>query len=94
MPIQEVQKLLCVDAAASDAEYLCMWCLAILVYIFWEFLFKNLWNNSSRQKQITEQGFNNKQTIEKEFFFHIIEICCNSGILVKSYRYLLLNWQP
>ena len=65
MPIQEVQKWLCVDAAASDAENLCMWCLAILVDIFWEFLFKNLWNSSARLKQFTKQGFNNKQTIEK-----------------------------
>ena len=62
--------------------------------IFWEFLLKNLWNNSARLKQFTKQGFNNKQTIEKEFFIHIIEICCYSGMLVKSYRYWLLNWQP
>ena len=34
IPIQEVQKLLCVNAAAFDAEYLCMWCLAIPVDIF------------------------------------------------------------
>ena len=40
MPIQELQKLLCVDAAASDGENLCMWCLASLVDIFWEILFK------------------------------------------------------
>ena len=94
IPIQKVQKLLCVDAAASDAEYFCKWCLAILVDIFWEFLFKNLWNNSARLKQFTKQGFNNKQTIENEFFIDIIEICCYSGMLVKSYRYWLLNWQP
>ena len=94
MPIQEVQKLRCVDAAASDAENLCMWCLAILVDIFWEFLFKNFWNNSARLKQFTKQGFNNKQSIEKDFCIHIIEICCNSGMLVKSYRYWFLNWQP
>ena len=68
IPIQEVQKLLCVDAAAYDAEYLCMWCLAILVDIFWEFLFKNLWNNSARLKQFTKQGFNNQQTIEKNLY--------------------------
>ena len=92
--IQEVQKLLCVDAAASDAENLCMWCLANLVDIFWEILLQNLWNNSARLKQFTKQRFNNKQTIEKEFFIHIIEICCNSGMLIKSYRYWLLNWQP
>ena len=32
--IHEVQKLLCVDAAASDAGSLCMWCLASLLNIF------------------------------------------------------------
>ena len=69
IPIQEVQKLLCVDATASDAEYLCMWCLVILVDIFWELLFKNLWNNSARLKQFTKQGFNNKQTIENNSLF-------------------------
>ena len=92
--MQEVQKLLCVDAAASDAKTLCMWCLAKLVGIFWEFLFQNLWNNSARLKQFTKQRFNKKQTVEKEFFIQIIEICCNSGMLVKSYRYWLVNWQP
>ena len=61
IPIQEVQKLLCVDAAASDAENLWRWCLAIFVDIFWEFLFKHLWNNSARLKQFTKQGFNNKK---------------------------------
>ena len=48
IPIHEVQKLLCVDAAASDAENLCMWCLASPVNTFWEFLLQNLWNNSAR----------------------------------------------
>ena len=47
IPIQEVQKLLCVDAAASDDENLYMWCLASLVDIFWEILFQNFWNNSA-----------------------------------------------
>ena len=89
IPIQEVQKLLCVDAAASDAENLSMWCLASLVDIFWEILFQNLWNNSARLKQFTKQCFNNKQTVKKEFFIQIIEICCNSGMLVKSYCYWL-----
>ena len=65
IPIQEVQKLLCVDAAASDAEDLCMWCMASLVDIFWEILFQNLRNNSARLKQYTKQRFNNKQTVEK-----------------------------
>ena len=48
LPIQEVQILLCVDAAAPDAENLCMWCLACLLDIIWEILFRNLWNNSER----------------------------------------------
>ena len=65
IPIQEVQKFLCVDAAASDSENLCMWCLASLVDIFWEILFQNLWNNSARLHQFTKQRFNNKKTIEK-----------------------------
>ena len=34
IPIQEAQKLHCVDAAASDAENLCRWCLASPVDIF------------------------------------------------------------
>ena len=48
IPIQEVQKLLCVDAAASDDENLCIWCLDSLVDIFGEILFQNLWNNFAR----------------------------------------------
>ena len=36
IPMQEVQNLPCVDAAASDAENLCMLCLASLVDMFWE----------------------------------------------------------
>ena len=42
--IQQAQKLHCVDAAASDAENLCRWCLASPVDIFWEFLFRILYN--------------------------------------------------
>ena len=94
MPIQEEQKMLGVDAAASDAENLCMWCLASLVDTFWEILFQNLWNNSARLTQFTKQRFINKQTVDKQCFIHIIEICCNSGMLVKIYRFWLLNWQP
>ena len=40
--IQEAQKLLCVDAAASDAENLCKWCLASFIDIFLEFSFQYL----------------------------------------------------
>ena len=61
---------------------------------FWEILFRNLRNNSARLKQFTKKRFNNKQIVEKEFFIDVIEIFCNSGVLVKSYRYWLLNWQP
>ena len=68
--------------------------LLSLVDIFWEILFQNLWNNSARLKQFTKQRFNNKQPLEKELFIYIIEICCNSGRLVKSYRYWFLNCQP
>ena len=94
IPIQEVQNLLWVDAAASDAENFCMWCLASPIDIFGDILFQHLWNNSARLNRLTKQRFNNKQTVEKEFFIHIIEICCNWGMLVKSYRYWLSNWQP
>ena len=94
IPIQEVQKLLCVDAFASDAETLCMWCMASHVDIIREILYQNLKINPIRLKRFTKQRFNNKQTVEKEFFIHIIEICCNSGMLVTSYRYWILNWQP
>ena len=59
--IHEVPKLLCIDAAASDAENLCMWCLASLVNIFFlEILFQNFWNNSASLKQFTKQRFINK----------------------------------
>ena len=56
-----------------------------------DILFQNRWNNSASLKRLTKQRFNNKQTVEKEFFIHIIEICCNSAMLVKSYRYWLSN---
>ena len=82
MPIQEVQKLLCVDAATSYAEDLCLWCLASLVDIFWAILFQNFRNNSARLKKFTKQHFNNKQTVEKDFFIHIIEISWSRGIVI------------
>ena len=71
IPIQEVQQLPNVDAAASDAVKLCMWWLPSLVDIFWKLLFPNLWINSARLHQFTKQRFINKQTVEKEFFIHI-----------------------
>ena len=60
IPIHKVQKLLCVDAAASDADNLCMWCMASLVNIFWEILFQHLWNYSAILKQFTKQRFINQ----------------------------------
>ena len=69
IPIQEVQKLLYVDAAASDAANLCMWCLASIVDIFWEILFQNLWNNAARLKQDAKQRFTNKHTVKRISLF-------------------------
>ena len=40
--IQQLQLLLCIDAAASDASNLCTWYPVNLVYIFWEFWFQSL----------------------------------------------------
>ena len=68
---------------------------SLSLWIFFEnFCLKIFGTTLQELKQFTKQGFNNKQTIEKEIFIHIIEICCYSGMLVKSYRYWLLNWQP
>ena len=56
--IQETQNMHCVDAAASDAENLCKWCLASFVDIVWEFLFQNILNDSARSLQyICHTGF-------------------------------------
>ena len=93
IPIQEEQKLLCVDAAASDAENLCMWCLASLVKFFLRNFVPKSLEQLCKTKQFTKQRLNDKQRVEKEFFIHIIEICCNSRMLVKSYRYWFLNWK-
>ena len=73
--------------------FVCDASLALWIF-FLAILFQNFRNNSARLKEFTKQRFNNTQTVEKDFFIHIIEICCNSGMLVKSYRYWLLNWQP
>ena len=93
IPIQEVQKLLFVDAAAFYAERLCMWCLANLVDIFWRNYVPKSLKQLCKTKQCIKRLLNNKQAIEKELFIHKIEICINSRMLVKSYRYWLLNWQ-
>ena len=69
--------------------FVCDACLALWIFLR-NFVLKS-WNNSARLKQFTLQRFNNKQIVEKEFFIHIIDTSCISGMLVKSYRYWLLN---
>ena len=92
--IQEMQNMHCVDAAASDAENLCEWCLASLVDIVWEFLFQNILKNSARRLKYAIHILFGQSTLENEFFIRVIEICCISGMLIKSCRYWLTNWQP
>ena len=92
--IQEAQNMHCVDAAAFDAEKFCKWCLASLVDIVWEVLFQNLFNDSARRIQYATHVLFCQSTVEKEFFIHVIKICCKSGMLIKSCCYWLLNWQP
>ena len=75
IPIQEAQELHCVDAAASDAENLCRWCLASPVDIFWEILFQILQNVSARRVQYATHVLFTHSTEEKEFCIHVIEIC-------------------
>ena len=94
IPIQEAYKLHSVDAAASDAENLCKWCLASPVDIFWEFLYRILWNDSTRRIHYAKHVLFSHSTVKKDFFIHVIEICCKQGMLIKSCRYWLLNWQP
>ena len=59
IPIHEVQKLLCVDAAASDAENLCMWCLASPLNIFWESLLQKSLEQLCKTNKLTKQRFIN-----------------------------------
>ena len=93
--IQEAPKLHCVDAAASDAEHLCEWCLASPVGIVWEFLFQNLWIDTDQHVQYAIHVLLSHSTVEEEeFVIHVIEICCKSGMLIKSCRYWLLNLEP
>ena len=68
IPIQETQKLHCVDAAASDAENLCRWCLASPVDIFWKFLFRSLWNASARRVQYATHVLFSHSTVEKKSY--------------------------
>ena len=88
--IQEVQKLLCVDAVSSDAENLYMWCLAGLVDVFWEILFQNLWNNSARLKQFNKQRFINKQTIKNNSLF------ISKPVVIREFwsRVIVIGYQP
>ena len=76
IPVQEAHTLYCVDAAVPDAKNLCRWCLASFVYIFWEFLFRILWNDSARRVQYATHVLFGHSTVEKEFCIHVIEICC------------------
>ena len=92
--IQETQNMQCVYAAASDAENLCKWCLTSLVDIVWECLFQNILNDSARCLQYATHVLFSQSTVEKEFFIYVIEICCKSGMLIKSCSNWLLNWQP
>ena len=55
--IQEKQDMHRVEAAASDAENLCKWCLASLVDIVWEFLFQNILNDSAKRLQYATHIF-------------------------------------
>ena len=93
IPIQEAQRLHCVDAAASDAENLCKGCLDSPVDIFWWFLFRILWNDSARRIQYARDILFSHSTVEKEFFIRAIEICNKQELLIKSCRYWLLNRQ-
>ena len=64
IPIQWVQKLICVDAAASYAENLHLWCLASILNIFFRnFVPKYLEQRCKTKTQFTKQSFINKQTI-------------------------------
>ena len=92
--IQETQNNHYVDAAASDAENLCKWCLASLMDIVWKFLFQNILNDSARSLKYATHVLFSQSTVEKELFIRVIEICCRSGMLIKSCRYWLLKWQP
>ena len=47
--------------------FVCDASLALLIF-FLSILFQNFWNNSARLKKFTKQRFNNKQTVEKDFF--------------------------
>ena len=67
--IQETQIMHCVDAAVSDAENLCKWCLASLVNIVWEYFFKNILNDSARRLQYATHVLFSQSTVEKHSLF-------------------------
>ena len=82
--------MLCIDAAATDAENLCKWCLTSPVDIGLKLLFRILWNVSARRVQYAKMFYLVIQREKK--IIHVIESCCKQGMLIKSCRYWLLNW--
>ena len=56
------------NAAESDAENLCKWCLASPVDIFKEFLFRIVLNDSARRVQYAKHILFSYSTVEKDFF--------------------------
>ena len=74
--IQEAQNMRCVDAAASDAENLCKWCLAASWLLFENFCSKIFFTTL----QYATHVLSSQSTVEKEFFIRVIEICCKSGM--------------
>ena len=60
----------------------------------WKIAF-NLWNDSERRVRVQYKThvLLSHSTVEKEFLIHVSEICYKSGMLIKSYRYWLFNWQ-
>ena len=66
---QETQNMHCVDAAASDAENLCKWCLTSLVDIVWEFLFQNILNDYARRLQYATHVLVSPLTVQKNSLF-------------------------
>ena len=72
-----MQQHLMLQIFVSDA-WLALW-------IFLDFLPKSLWNDSARREQYATHVLFSHSTEEKEFFIHVVEICCQSGIFIKRY---------
>ena len=83
--IQEAQKLLCVDAAAFDAENLCKWSLACFMDIFLRIFvpISLIWNDSARRVKYATHVLYSHSSAEKALCIHFIEICCKSEMLIK-----------